>query len=474
VSSSARPANWLVFASILVLPSSVMTLLDVRHGLELGILITAATLWISELIPSGATGLLVPVMMTVLGVAPAELAFRPFSNHILFLLLGSLLLVRALTEAGVDRYLAGRVIRYAGAGSAEGLATGLMGLAWLTGMWMSNTACAMLLLPMVLGLIATQSDRLPEERRAGFQIRLLLTIALVPTFGGMLTPFGSLPNAVALSFLERSGLEEGPTLVHWFITVLPLSCLMMIILYGILRYRYPFSGIVLQIDSNESFGPKLSADGARVLAITVLAVLLWVLPGLVATTAPSLKPYTERLPLGVASLCAALLLFIVPRASSPRESFQGLLSPGALTLIDFNLLALFAGGLALGQMLDASGIAGVIGSSLISFGGGVPGGEKLALILATVFLSEVGSNTAASSIMVPIALASAPAGTSPVVLVMAVALASGLGAMLPVSTPPNAVVYGTGKVPIGHMIRTGILVDVAGVCLVSAWAVLLT
>jgi sodium-dependent dicarboxylate transporter 2/3/5 len=146
------------------------------------------------------------------------------------------------------------------------------------------------------------------------------------------------------------------------------------------------------------------------------------------------------------------------------------LSPSALSSIDYNILALFGGGLALGEMLEETGLAAWMGSYLNVAGSVVPGGMPLTLVVATIFLSEIGSNTASVSIMVPIALGtSSELAIQPTV--MGVALASGLGAMLPVSTPPNAIVYSTGRIKIGHMIRTGILVDLVGCFLVYLWLV---
>lgn len=466
----------LLFIAIILCPLLAASALDLYQPATSALFISVVVLWFTELIPLAATGLLVPTLAVLYGVVDVSEAFAPFGNQILFLFIGSFLLARAMQKHGWDKRVAYYILSLKmGSRSGNSLTVLIALICWVLSMWVSNTATCAMMAPLCLGLVDTLKDHFDsEQEHSNFTVRLLLVCAFSASIGGMATPVGSPPNLIALGFLAQHGIQL--TFLQWVAVALPVSFAMLLILCAIIWIRYP-SRLHSLPDVQAHFRSKLTDLGRlKVTEIQVagcfgLAVLLWTVPDLLALVFPdsrSVALINERLAIGIVALACALILFILPYRAG--ETFKQNLTWNDAGGIDWGTVLLFGGGLCLGSILDSSGLGAKIGSMV--FG---PLGDNLYIITAmgaliAILMSEFSSNTASISIAIPIILTTFAGLDQAVltVLVVCITFGASFGFMLPVSTPPNAIVYGTGRIRLGQMIRTGVLFDLSGLLVIIA------
>ncbi|MCB9666356.1 MAG: DASS family sodium-coupled anion symporter [Alphaproteobacteria bacterium] len=451
---------------VLGLPLAVALGVGGAQALPTACFVSVVALWFTELLPLAVTGLLVPVLCVAYGLMDAKQAFGAFGNPILFLFLGSFLLVRGMQAHGLDQRIASLVLSRRWATRSVGTLTAFLALTcWLLSMWMSNTATCAIMTPVVLGVVDTLGPRFPDEAaRKAFASRALLLTAFASSIGGLATPMGSPPNLLALSFLADEGITLG--VLDWMAFGLPVAALMLVALLGLLAWRYPVPPLDLA-EVRQEFAARLRDHGRpgrgerAVAACFLAAVAMWLLPGvagLAGVDEATVGWLEARLPLGGVAVAAALPLFVLP-----GDEGRPVLTWEEALHIDWGTILLFGGGLCLGTMLDHTGLAGEVGRAV--FGGGMAPGLTLGAVVAfAVLLSEFGSNTASAAVLVPLLTATFPGlgADALTALVVAAALGASFGFMLPVSTPPNAIVFGTGRVPARDMASTGVLFDVLG------------
>jgi sodium-dependent dicarboxylate transporter 2/3/5 len=432
--------------------------------------------WITEAIPIAVTAVIGPALAVIAGVAPAQQAFAPFASPTVFLFLGSFMLGRAVTEHGLDRRLALGLLSLPAIGKSPGrilVGAGVMTMA--TSGWMSNTATTAMMLPVALGLVRTSvgADGSTGARVRGYRIGLLLTIAYAASIGGMLTPVGSPPNLITIGLLATAT-GERIDFVRWMLFAAPLVALMAVAMFALVRFRFPSPPAGAAERTRAVLAPWTRGQRNCALAFGV-AVTLWVVPGLVALVAPdspARKLLTSRLDEAVVAVLAATLLFVLPTDWASR-TFT--LDWRQASRIDWGTLLLFGGGLSLGSLMFETGLAKVIGNGLAEALGAESRVAVMALAAALgVLLSELTSNTAATNMVVPVVISLCQArGLDPTMPALAACFGASLGFMLPISTPPNAIVYGTGLIPIGRMLSTGVLLDALGVVVVIGGLLLL-
>lgn len=446
----------LVSLSIL-LPLLILELLSVKHAAAFSILISALILWISQLMPLWVTAILIPVLSIIFGVLDVNQAFASFGSNILGLFVGTFLIVRAIQKLGLDRRIADILLSSPViAKTPIRIITGFTLLAWFMGMWMSNTATCAFLLPIALGLINKVGERLDTNSSARFSVRLLLTCAFTPSIGGMSTPVGSVPNAVAIHYLSTHGI--GIRFTEWLVFALPVSFLLLLVSFSILAFLYPIDNKPIDFTSVAHESPGRWTPPVIYLIMIIFLVLTgWIMPGIF----PAISRY---LPLALPPLLGAILLFLFP-ANPILESKD-------VKEIDWGTILLFGGGLCLGKILDLSGAARVLSENFVSGFSDSDLFLPFAVTAASAVLSEIGSNTATASVLVPIIhsyTAAIQAGTT---LVMGSVLACGLGFMMPVSTPPNAMVFASGHISLKQMMIAGILLDIIGIVVISGYLLL--
>lgn len=455
------------FLLITVLPALLFTLFKAPFPKVSGMFVSVVLLWFTEIIPLALTGLLVPVLALVLGVTDIKGAFGPFGNQILFLFMGSFFLAKAMEKHGWDKRIAYSLLSSSwGAKTLKGILLQVSLICWILSMWISNTATCAIIVPIILGLMGSLKEELNSfEEKKNLQTSFLLTAAFSSSIGGMATPVGSPPNLMAMSFLKSKGIDV--SFIQWMGYGLPVSFCMLLTLFFILGWKYPLpksnlSEIKNHFKKELSQLGKIKPEEIQVMVVFFLAIFLWVFPGLLKMFYPEAKQLEAMLPMGLVGVLCASFLFILPTNKGETN-----LTWQEANTIDWGTIWLFGGGMAMGSILDKSGLASFVGAHLFSGNLALPL-MALLVIITGVLLSEFSSNTASTAIIVPLLLGTlgiwGPDATK--ALIIAAAFGASFGFMLPVSTPPNAIVYGTGKIELKEMMRTGFLFDFSGTLII--------
>jgi sodium-dependent dicarboxylate transporter 2/3/5 len=441
------------------------------HGLA-AIFAGVVVYWITEALPLAVTALLSSVLAIALGVAPARDVLAPYADPVIFLFVGSFVLAEAMRSSGLDRRFAMVLLGRAGATRTPGRLLGTVGIiTCAVSLWVSNTATTAMMLPMGLGLLRAVGP-LGDAATSRYPIAVLLMLTWASSVAVGI-PVGSPPNLIAIG-LVRDLTGHRLTFFDWVAVTMPATLAMLAACWLVLRllYREP-PGAVVQAHAfaaaeQARLGPWTRAQQS-VAAVFAAAVVLWMLPGAAALAtspdSPLARGLEARLPESAVALAAAVALFLLPAGLLHGE--QGAAWKRMAT-IDWGTILLFGGGLSLGRLMFDTGLAEAIGRMMVR----VSGAESLWALTAVavvtgVLLSETCSNTAAASMLVPVVIAIAQAtGVSPVPPALGAALGASFGFMLPVSTPPNAIVYGSGLVPLREMIRAGAVLDAVGIAII--------
>ncbi len=466
-----------LFLLVLALPSSLPT---PAHRLA-AIFALVIVYWVTEAIPLAATALLGPALTVPLGVANHREAFASFGHPIIFLFLGSFLIANAMRVHGLDRRIALFTLSRRWVGERpERILLAFGGIAAFLSMWMSNTATTAMMMPIGLGVLSTLAPRAAttSDRPWPYATGLMLMIAYSCNVGGVATPVGSPPNLIAIGMIEdRTG--RALTFIDWMAFGLPISIVLFAIVYLVIRRGFSsgevgFEGVSETIRHERAQLGPLRAGEKVALASFLLAVALWTVPGLVGLLLGRDHSVSEALrralPEAPAAILAATLLFVIPVDWSARRFT---LTWKQAATIDWGTILLFGGGLSLGSLAFATGLAGALGGGIVNLSGDLPlwAIALLALFLANV-MTEFMSNTATANLLVPmfIAIGGAASG-NPLLTSIGATLGCSLAFCFPVATPPNAIVYGSGMVPMTSMIRAGVLLNLG--CGLAAWALLL-
>lgn len=449
----------------------------------LAIMVLTAIWWITEPIPIPVTSLLAPTLAVITGAVPVSTAFASFANPMIFLFMGGFILAKAMMIHGLDKRFAYWLLSRSWVGSnprriflAIGLATAIC-----SG-WVSNTATAAMMFPICLGLLNSIKEMMAVNGKRinlheyKYATGLMLMTAYSASIGGVLTPIGTPPNLIMLGFL--SSMENiYISFFDWMIWGFAAMFFYFVIAYVVLSRLFPPD--VEKIEGAEEFirekikelGEWTPAQRNTLIAFSV-AVILWIAPGFLniflGSDSEALKMYDKLFPEAIAAMIGALLLFLMPVSFSKREF--PITWKEASAGIEWGTLILFGGGLAMGGMMYKTGLSKWIGDLIVeSMGGNVSEVVLVATFsVLALLLSELTSHTAATNMIGPLAITIAvSAGLSPVPVAVGIALSASLGFMLPVSTPPNAIVYASGYVPITKMIKTGVYIDFIGIAFVT-------
>ena len=444
------------------------------------ILTVVAILWFSEGISLVATSLLIPVLIVLTDIRTPQAALSPFFDPAVALIFGGFLIGRALTKYELDKRLA-LLILSRGDGSGSSLILTVMGITAFLSMWISNTATAAMMYPIALGILEAFRSGDGNNISSSFGTILLLTLAYAASIGGIGTPIGSPPNLIAIGMLERL-VDYRVTFFQWmvigFLILIPMFFVVSFLMKWKLRGEKSAqrSKPVLSIQKDESKSPLNRAQKNVLMAFSV-TVFLWIFPGFVSLIwgreSPVFLWFHDHFPESVAAIIGASLLFFLPIKPSLGEFTLSL--KDALK-IDWGTLLLFGGGLSLGFQMFETGLADAIGKFFISMGGGSASLTLIILLSVTfsVFLTELTSNTASANMVIPIIIAiSNAASINPVPPVLGSAIGCSFAFMLPVATPPNAIVFGTQRLRIAQMARVGLVLNFVGVVCITAAAFLL-
>jgi solute carrier family 13 (sodium-dependent dicarboxylate transporter), member 2/3/5 len=433
--------------------------------------------WVTEAVPLAVTALLGPLLCVITGVAGVKDAFASFADPVIFVFLGSFVLAEAMAVHGLDRRFALAILgQRAVGGSTTRLLFAYGAIAAILSMWISNTATTAMMLPIGLGIVTTVSALTPDQSaqrsgtaRSSFGTGMMLMVAYAASVGGIATPVGTPPNLIGIALIERHVGVRIP-FFQWMAFAVPLMVLMYLVLFALILviHRPEVTSLGGSGDfvrrERLSLGPWTAGQRNALLAFLVV-VSLWLAPGFLAVfsgaTSAASKAYGARMPEGVAALVGVLLLFLLP-VSWERREFT--LNWKQAVRIDWGTLLLFGGGLTLGTLMFETKLAEVVGRDLLRLSGATsPWSITLASIFIAIVVSEATSNTASANMVVPAMIAlSLAAGVNPLPPALGATLGASWGFMLPISTPPNAIAYGSGLIPITKMIKTGVVFDLLG------------
>jgi sodium-dependent dicarboxylate transporter 2/3/5 len=422
----------------------------------------AAVWWLGEPVPAAVTALVAAAGAVLLGVATSKEAFAAFGNPLLFLFVGSFFIAEAMRLHGLGARVARAMARRAS--SRLTVLVALSSTAFLLSLWMSNAAATAVILPIAMSVAAGERDR-------RFGAALVLAIAYGASVGGIGTPVGTPPNLIGIQRLRDVGVEL--SFLRWMSVGVPLGVVMLVVLWVVLawRFRVARGRALATAGAAREVGPGApwSRGEIAVLVSFALAVTGWLVPGLVDVAAPGSAAATwlhAHLGEETVALVAAAVLFVWPVAPAgpgdvgPRPA----LTWREATHIDWGTILLFAGGILLGDLAGKTGLTAAWGRALVD----ATGAESLWALTAlctgiAIVLSEATSNTATANIMVPLAVGIAESAGVPVVPpALGATLGASFGFMLPISTAPNAMAYGTGAVTVRQMMGAGVAFDVVG------------
>lgn len=406
-------------------------------------------LWLTQALPLAVTALLVPLVATLIGLAELGVALRSFANPIIFLFLGGFALAAALQHQGLDKAMALALLRLARGRRAIAIGLLFVQTAVLS-MWISNTATAAMMLPLALGLLGTDNDDADQSGASAEKIFVLLGLAYSASIGGMATLVGSPPNAIAAA-------QAGISFAQWMVFALPLMVIMLPVMAGVLYLVLrPRLGGRIHVEQTRLEWTRERLSTVIIFGVTAAA---WIASAPLGKMLGIAKDFDSVVAL------AAIFALVASGSIGWREIEKR---------TQWGVLLLFGGGLALSSMMSSSGASRYLAGLLVS---GLEDAHIIVLMLAmvafVVFLTELVSNTATAALLVPIFLGvSGVLGLPPSLMAVAIAISASCAFMLPVATPPNAIVFGSGFVPQTAMMRCGFGLNIASIIMITAFALL--
>ncbi len=444
-----------------------MLFVDAPEGLSEAAWNTAAVTllmgiwWITEAIPISATALLPIVLFPVLNVSSISEATTPYANPLIFLFMGGFIIALAMEKWQLHRRIAISILNVVGV-KPSSIIVGFIIAASFLSMWVSNTATAIMMLPIAVSIL----DLIDSEDKKGklnFEIALILSIAYACNIGGMGTLIGTPPNALLAGFLnENYGIVI--SFVEWMMIGVPLMLISLPIMYFVLtKVAYPIKIQELKggkelISSQLKKLGRITNQEKKVAIVFLSAALLWIFRPLIGNIIPGLSDA------GIA-IFASVILFIIP---SGNKDNAGLLKWSDTIKLPWGVLLLFGGGLSMASAISNTGLASWIGNGI----GGLNAWPIIFIIIIVialiVFLTEMTSNTASTAAFLPILVSVAIGlGQNPLLLAIPTVFGASCAFMLPVATPPNAIVYGSGKITIPEMAKAGLWLNLIFIVLLS-------
>ncbi|MEE4210991.1 MAG: DASS family sodium-coupled anion symporter [Parvularcula sp.] len=455
----------------------VLMFFDVEGVSEAGVRTAAvaslmAIWWATEATPVAVTAFLPLVLFPALGVSPMAETAPAYAHPIIYLFLGGFVMALGIERTGLHRRVALGVFRLAGM-NGRSLVAGFMAAAAVISMWISNTSTTLMLLPIAMSVIVVIRETmgsLDDRQRRDFETSLLLGLAYGATLGGVATLVGTPPNAFMAGFMETTyGVEID--FRRWMVVGVPVSLIMLPATWFLLTriafkvdFRSNTEAKQHIADLVSGLGP-MSKGEFRIAILFVLLVLGWLFRKPLAS-ATGLAELSDA---GIA-MAAAIAAFIIPRG----EQRESLVTWEDTKRLPWGVLILFGGGLALANAMTSSGLTQWLGAELAPLGTINIAILVVASAALVIFLTELTSNLATTATFLPVMAAIAvETGQDPLIFVIPVTLAASCAFMLPVATPPNAIVFSSGAVSIPRMMRAGVLLNLVGVSILSLIAILL-
>lgn len=434
--------------------------------------------WLTEAVHLAVTAFIPIVFMPLLGIADPKVVAFQYMDQIIFLFIGGFLISFAIERWGLHERIALRILMMVGT-RADRILMGVMAASYLISMWISNTATVMMLISAVLAIIVMtdQSEKVNERDKSGFAKAILIGLAYAASIGGMATLVGTPPNMVFLRAYNESYPEAPPiTFAKWFSIGFPVSIILLLLCFFILRMMFLRRGQTTGLDSGyfkEGYRRlgAMSHEQKVVLTVFIGTALLWftradldlgfvLIPGW-----SNLFPKPDYILDSTVAVTMAMILFLFP---SKNEKGSFLLRWKDAAKLPFDIILLFGSGFALAKGFEISGLSGWLAGQMKFLNGMSPMIIVISVIVLVCIISEFASNVASIQLALPILIAfQNEMGLHPLFLMVPATLAASTGFMLPVATAPNTIVFGSRKLAVSDMARAGFLMDLAGIGVIA-------
>ena len=455
----------------------------------LGGMVWMAIWWLSEAVEVTTTALLPLVVFPLAGAATMKEAAAPYANHLIFLFMGGFIIALSMQRWGLDRRIALATLRLVGTRPANMVGGFMLATAGLSA-FISNTATTAMMLPIAISVVALLKQKTGEgegESKAGsgFGVCLMLGIAYAATLGGLCTLIGTPPNVFFRGFVE-SGISQPYQMEigfnRWLMLGLPVTAIMLPATWLLLtRWLFPIErkklpGVAELIGSEWAKLGQMNRGERITLIVFLLTALSWILRGRLSEIAipwgsGEAHPFAGLSDPGIA-MTAALLLFVLPVSVAKREFTMNWKTAKKLP---WEILVLFGGGMSLAAAVKLTGVAEFLGSQAGNFAGMPPFVIILVVAASVILLTELTSNLATTATLLPVLAALAPGlGLHPYLLIFPATIAASCAFMMPVATPPNAIVFGSGEVALPQMMKAGVWLNLLGlvVIMLVSWFLL--
>lgn len=416
-----------------------------------GVVVLCACWWIFEPIPIPATSLIPLAVFPAVGVLNAEQVGGAYGNKLVLLMMGGFMLSTAMARSGAHRRIAMTMVQvFGGDGSGRRLVLGFMIASAFLSMWISNASTVLMLLPIALAVVERSTTK-------QLQSCLLLGIAYAASIGGVGTPIGTPPNLVFMEAYVRNAGGVEPSFSTWMIWTMPIVAIMLPV-----TWLWLTRGLKGDDDLRMPPVGAWQRDEIATLSIFAVTALLWM------TRREPLGGWSEWLGMPGANDASVALLAVVAMHLCPNGKGETLLTWETASKIPWGVLVLFGGGISIARAFTESGLSQLVGDSLTGLAN-FPTLLMIGLVcLAVTFLTEVTSNTATANLLLPIfAVAALASGIDPVLLMVPAAISCSFAFMLPVATPPNAIVFGSEKLTTRQMAHEGFALNLIGVVIAT-------
>jgi sodium-dependent dicarboxylate transporter 2/3/5 len=440
--------------------------------------ILMAVWWITDAIPLFATALLPMVLYPLLGILTTKATAPIYINSTIFLFMGGFMIALTMENWNLHKRIALFIIRVIGGGPSR-ILLGFMVAAAFLSMWISNTATAIMMVPIGLAIVLQMEAKFKVEETHKFSVGLMLGIAYACSVGGMATLVGTPPNLAFVRIFQITFPHAKPIAFGaWFVMGLPLSLLMLGVIWLMITkvfYRVPAHITVDKsiVDSEYKELGSMSYEERIVMTIFFTTAFLWIFRnkldlGFLSIPGWSqLIPYPKMIDDGTVALSMAMIMFLIPTKSIGAKS-QTIMGPDVIKNIPWNIVILFGGGFAMAKGFQATGLSSLIGQKFAGLAGFHPIIIVFIICIGLTFLTEVTSNTATTQMILPILAALAfDMKINPLFLMIPAALSASCAFMMPVATPPNAIVFGSGRIKIAEMARVGVFINIIGAIIIT-------
>jgi len=430
--------------------------------------------WLTEVVPLSITALFGVTIAVILGVVNVKEAFLSLGHPVILLFIGSFLIAQAMTKHGLDRRFALNLLSLDFfLQSPIRLIAGFSIISFLLSMWVSNTATTAMLLPLVLGIIQMfKNKKISDTGR--FAVFALLAVAYSASIGGATTLIGTPTNLIGAGFLKEEGYDVD--FLKWFLLAAPITitsyiALILYIKFHIRNFSFDKKKIKELIKQEKKSLPKVSLGEKNTLFVFALAAFLWILPGLanILGNQELYKALKNHIPEAIVALIAAILLFLLPARKG-----EGTLTARDLKELDWDTILLFGGGIALGKLIIKTGLAAYIGKQVA----GIISPDMILLfvfilVVAMIFLTEISSNTATVITFAPILIGILKEMHVELFYpVFGIIIAASFAFMLPIATPPNAIIYGSRHIPLSKMVKVGFFMNLIGSIIITVFVII--